>query len=913
MEFAVLGAVEARAAGRRIDVGHARQQCVLAALLVDANNAIPPDTLIERAWDADVRRRAHGTLYSYISRLRRALGDTTIQHTSAGYVFAADPERIDLHRFRQLLRRAHTAGDDSDAAIQLFDQALGLWRGEAFANLDTDWLQNIRDQLNHERLAAELAYNDLRLQTGQHATMLAELSSTVLTHPLDERLVGQLMLALYRSGRQADALVHYERLRRELADALGSDPGAQLQHLHHQILTADPELINPAPRLGAVTVRPAIPRQLPTDVATFTGRQAELGALDGLLPDVDAAGPILIAAVGGMGGVGKTTLAVHWAHRVAEHFPDGQLYVNLRGYGPADPADPATVLASFIRALGVPPARIPHDVDARAALLRTTLAGKRVLMVLDNARDSDQVRMLLPGSGTLVLVTSRSQLRGLVAREGARRITLDQLSEADALALLRRIAPMAAASAGAGELVRLCGYLPLALAITAERATRTPGDDLTELVAGLRDEHRRLDELHNDEDIASDLRVVLSWSYGALEPAAARIFRLLALLPGTDGTAEAVAALAAKTVPETRKLLDGLVSSSQLQEKRPGRYEQHDLIRRYAAELPDPDREAARLRVIDWYVRTALNAREHLPGQLRAIPMSSGHAVEPRTFADRTTALSWLDKERANLIAAGGYAAAAGEHRAAWRLAAVLQCYFNDSRPWHDSVSMLKRAVESARKSADPDAEAVIMASLGDAYQNLGEFLESIDATRQALEHYRKLGDRLSEAGMLTNLGMTLQDVGRLDEAIEHHRQALEVNATLGRPALDAMILGNLAAAYVGAERYRDGIEMGRRALEVSRTANRRLTEADILDELGAAHAGLGEYATAAEYYQQAIDIYQEMKSAIQVNSLIHLGYAQAATGDAERARATWQRGLAMTPDPQDLRAVELRTALAGL
>ncbi|WP_163509918.1 AfsR/SARP family transcriptional regulator [Fodinicola acaciae] len=912
MEFAVLGAVEARAAGRRIDVGHARQQCVLAALLVDANNAIPPDTLIERAWDVDVRRRAHGTLYSYISRLRRALGDTVIRHTSAGYVFAADPERIDLHRFRQLLRRAHTV-DDDDAAIELFDQALGLWRGEAFASLDTGWLQSVRDQLNHERLAAELAYNDLRLQTGQHATMLAELSSKVLSHPLDERLVGQLMLALYRSGRQADALVHYERLRRELAEALGSDPGAPLRQLHHQILTADAALVTPSPRHGAVTVAPPIPRQLPTDVAAFTGRQAEIDALDALLPDFDAGGPILIAALGGMGGVGKTSLAVHWAHRVADRFPDGQLYVNLRGYGPAEPLEPSAVLASFLRALAVPASRIPHDVDARAALLRTTLTGKRVLMVLDNARDSDQVRPLLPGSGPLVLVTSRSQLRGLVARDGARRITLDQLSEADSLALLRKIAPLAAASAGAGELVRLCGYLPLALAITAERATRTPGDDLTDLVAGLRDERRRLDELHNDEDFASDLRVVLSWSYGALDPDAARVFRLLAALPGTDGTAAAVAAMAAKTVPETRKLLDGLVSASQLQERRPGHYEQHDLIRRYAAELPDADRAEARPRIIDWYVRTALNAREHLPGQLRAIPVASGHRIQPLTFTDRASALSWLDAERNNLIATVGYAADAGEHPAAWRLAAVLQCYFNDNRPWHDSALMLRRALESARRSGDPDAEAVVQASLGDAYQNHGAFLESIAATREALEQYRKLGDRAAEAGMLTNLGMTLQDAGHPEEAIDHHRQALEVNAALGRPALDAMILGNLAAAYVAVERYREGIELGRQALEVSRTANRRMTEADILDELGAAHAGLGEYATAADYYQQAIDIYQELKSAIQVNSLIHLGYAQAAAGDAERARSTWQRGLAMTPDPRDLRAVELREALATI
>ncbi|MFI5895681.1 BTAD domain-containing putative transcriptional regulator [Actinoplanes sp. NPDC051513] len=473
-EIRVLGELEVRPDTRCLDLGHARQQCVLAALLMDADHAVAVDSLLNRVWGEHPPQRATASLHSYLSRLRGVLAGSgvAIVRRTAGYAIVAEPLVIDLHRFRLLVAEARDADDDRDA-LDALDQALGLWRGVPFARLEGDWLEAIRAGLEIERHGAELDRADLLLRRGRHAEVAVDLAATATSYPFDERLAAQLMLALYRGGRQVDALRCFDDIRRRLADELGVDPGATLRRLHHRILTADPTIEAPG---RAATSPPRVPMQLPADVAVFVGREEELAWLDGI-----SAGPVVIS---GMAGVGKTSLAVHWAHRVRDRFPDGQLHIDMQGYAAGSPRSAAEALAGFLSALGVPGPDLPSAVDARAARFRSELAGRRILVVVDNACDPDQVRPLLPGTpACLAVVTSRDALAGLVARDGARRLDLPLPTRPQAVTLLRQLIGMRvnAEPAAADRLADRCGRLPLALRVAAELATSRPGEPLSAL------------------------------------------------------------------------------------------------------------------------------------------------------------------------------------------------------------------------------------------------------------------------------------------------------------------------------------------------------------------------------------------------------------------------------------------------
>ncbi|MEV4581475.1 BTAD domain-containing putative transcriptional regulator [Nonomuraea jabiensis] len=573
VEFGILGEVSAWADGRPINLGPARQRCVLAALLVDANHPVSLDQLTDRVWGDSPPQRAAGTLHSYLSRLRSILSPAipppsgpppsgpppsgpppsgpppsgpppsgppptgpsaavpsptgpsptgpsaadpspsgSIHRSAAGYLLRVREEAVDLHRFRALLARAR-ASDDQEAA-RLYEAALGLWRGEPFADLDTPWLAALRHTLQTERLSARLDHHDVLLRLGRHAELLPELTVLADRHPLDERLVGQLILALYRNGRQAEALDRYERTRRRLAEELGADPGPDLRRLHLRMLSAETTL----------TPRPVpVPRQLPPPPPSFAGRSRELAALDRIM--AAPGDKVVISAIGGTGGVGKTWLALHWAHGNLPRFPDGQLYVNLRGFDPSDaPMPPETAVHGFLDALGVDAAAVPVGLEAQAALYRSLVAGKRMLIVLDNARDTDQVTPLLPGSPSCaVLVTSRRQLPGLITGHGARPIPLDTFDPDEARQAITRLLGeerVRAEPDAVADLLDRCGGLPLALGIVAARARMHPGFPLAVLAGQLREDSSRLDLLDAGEQTAS-LRAVFSWSYRALTPPAA--------------------------------------------------------------------------------------------------------------------------------------------------------------------------------------------------------------------------------------------------------------------------------------------------------------------------------------------------------------------------------------------------------
>ncbi|MGI5498961.1 BTAD domain-containing putative transcriptional regulator [Lentzea sp. CA-135723] len=559
VEFRLLGAVEAWSGDRAVQLGHGRRRCVLAALLVDANQVVSADQLLDRAWGHGVPRQGRNTLYTYLSRLRQAFRglDVTIARRSGGYVLDVDPEAVDLHRFHRLL--AQGRAEAGPASLARYDRAVALWRGEALAGLSTPWLDNVRESLAKERFGVELDRVDLRLSLGLHAELVTELAAAVREHPLDERLARQFMLALYRSGRQAEALAAYWELRDRLAEALGVDPLPEVQRLHGELLRQAPEVASP------VEVRR--PAQVPGGVPHLVGRAEALRELG--RP---------VSVIVGTCGVGKSALATRWAHLHSGDFPDGQLYVNLRGYDAAEPMPASAALEGFLRALGVE--RIPPGVDERSALYRSTLAGLKMLVLLDNARSADQVRPLLPGRhGGVVLVTSRDDLAGLVARDGAHRITLGRLTEPESLALLRQVLGadrVDAELAAAVELARRCAGLPLALRVAADRAAR-PAD----LVAASAD----LDALDVPGDPASGVRSALSWSYRALPPPAARLFRRLGRHPAPEHSAGSAAALTGVDLPAARRLLDVLRAAHLVEQTAPDRFVMHDLLRLYARQL----------------------------------------------------------------------------------------------------------------------------------------------------------------------------------------------------------------------------------------------------------------------------------------------------------------------------------------
>ena len=940
-EFGVLGAVEARINGGPVDLGHARQRCVLGVLLVEASRPVPVDQLIDRVWGEDAPQRAAGALYSYLSRLRRAVAGAPgvgIERRPGGYLLTVDPQAVDLHRFRRLVMLARTSESDQPAA-ELFAQALGLWRGEPFAGLDTPWLTSMRHMMLSERSAAELDRNDLLLRLGRHGELLPALSAAVAEHPLDERLAEQLMLALYRCGRQADADEQYRRIRRCLADELGSDPGAALRRLHERILAADPSLAAPVGGAPAPDLQPAapvsVPAQLPADVRAFTGRTGELAALDRLLSPVNADDPTLpaevtIALLSGTAGVGKSALAVRWAHRARKAFPDGQLYVNLRGYDAEQPVAAADALAGFLTALGVRGPEIPLEIDERAGRYRSELAGRRMLVLLDNASSVEHVRPLLPGTGScLVLITSRDSLPGMVAVHGAERVNLDLLPLPDAVGLLRRLigARVDREPSAAADLAAACARLPLALRIAAELAAARTDVSLAELVGELHGHKRPLDLLDAGGDPRAEVRAVFSWSYENLPADAARAFRLLGVQPGVSVHVDAAAALTGTGTAEARRLLGLLARASLIQACGGGRYGMHDLLRAYAAELATvhdsaPDRQTALTHLFDHYLARSVAA------------MGALYPAATPAVGDPDAARSWIEAERPNLAATCIYGAARGWHRHAVALADVLFRYLDAGGPVAEAVTVTAAAASAAWAAGDREGQARALTNLGRLYRRQGRLDRATESYRQALTLYADLGDRAAEAGALRNLGSVHWRQGHYRQAAEHYQQALTLHRELRDVAgqADALVRLGLVDERLGhesqaAERLQPALELFARlgdrfseayvlsllarlrsqpdqlelaavhleqSLAVVRQAADRTGEAYALTDLAAVHARRGRLAEAAGHLRQALVLHRRIGDrASEAEALNDLGQVLRAAGNA--AEAATQHGEALT------------------
>jgi DNA-binding SARP family transcriptional activator/tetratricopeptide (TPR) repeat protein len=907
VEFRLLGAIEVRDGGRVLDAGHARQRCVLAVLLMEANRMVPVDALVDRVW-GEGRAPANpvAAVQTYVSLLRRALAGVegvTINRQQPGYEVVVNAESVDVHRFRGLLARARAAGDD-DRVAAFLEEALGLIRGEPFAGLDTPWITDVRAALLLEQRTARLDLNDIQLRRGHHAALLAGLAAQAAEHRLDERVAGQLMLALYRSGRQAEALAEYRQIRDRLAEELGADPGSSLQYLHHQMLTADPALARAEPA-GASVQQLVVPRQLPARPRFFTGRAGELAALTAAL--AQGAGPgatMVISAIGGSGGIGKTWLALQWAHQQADRFPDGQLWVDLHGYDPTGvPLSPSASVRGLLDALGVDPASLPASLDAQVGLYRSLVVGKRMLVVLDNARDSGQVVPLLPGSpGCSVLVTSRRLLTGLVSAHGAHSVELDTLPDGEAWDLLAAhvgAERLSAEPAAAAALLTYCAGLPLAISVAAARAATHPTFPLALLADELREATTRLDALET-ADAAASVPAALSWSYHALDPTAARVFGLLGIAPGPSISLPAAASLTGLPLPRAQAVLRQLETVSMLDQHLPGRYRMHDLIRLYASEQarrdqPEEARTDALRRVTDFYLHTAL-AADHLisPYRPQITPEAPSPGCVPHRLTERAAALAWFDSEYLCLLAVQQLAAVQGWPTRTWQLAWALNSFqvFRGVH-LHDRVTTWQVGLAAAEQLGQPEIRTLASRFLGHACAQFGLLAEAVRHLRHAITLAEQTGDIDSQAHSHLTLANTYEQQNDNRQALHHAVRSLRLFQSLGDPIWSAAALNSVGwcQAHLGMlGRARIACQA---ALALSRQHNDPEGEAATLDSLAFIALRAGDHAEAIGHYTEALALSRELGHTYgEADIQAGLAEAHAARGDHEQSRLAWLRAL---------------------
>ncbi len=754
--FGVLGPVRLRVGTRLRQAAGRKQAVLLGVLLARANASVPVDVLIEAVWGAPDPRGAQ-RLQLHVHRLRRLLDDPArLTFHADGYRLRVAPEELDATRFERLVRD----GPESLA------EALARWQGDPYPGLDVPLLADEAARLAELRVTAEETRLAAELVEGRAASVVGALAELVRAHPLRERAHLLHVTALYELGRRAEALAAYRAARDALVVELGIEPGFELRELEARVLAGEP------------AATPAGPAQLPMDVPVFVGRADAMARLDRTW--AARRGPVVIA---GTAGVGKTALAVRWAHRNKDAFPDGQLYVDLHGFGPGRPLAPEDVLGGFLRALGVAASTDPAE---RAARFRSLVHDKRLVVVLDNAHSVAQVRPLLPGGpDCLVLITSRDALTGLVAREGATRIDLDRLPPREALDLVRSLvgARADAEHAAVAELADRCARLPLALRIAAESVGIRAGLRVTDVVADL-----DLDVLDATGDPTTDIRAVFSWSQRHLDDHAARLFRLMGRHPWAAPPA-ALAALAGFDERTTRRALASLTRANLVEEYAGGRFGMHDLLRAYAAEQREDDEGAVR-RLFAWYVRTAAAARLAIVPRSPRIPVDGDPEV---TFPDAASALAWFDAERPVLVA---LMTSGRDDDLAWRLAGLLLTYFNIGKHWDDWLAGHRAGLAAARRAGSELGQAVVLNGLGVVHDDLGHDDEAVACHTAAAELFARVGEPHFAAWNLNNLGVVYDRLGRFGDAVATHREALDLFRAMGDDRGIGYSLNNLGDVY---------------------------------------------------------------------------------------------------------------------
>jgi DNA-binding SARP family transcriptional activator/tetratricopeptide (TPR) repeat protein len=851
--FRVLGPVCATRGDTVHAVGGPGARALLAMLLLDAGQSVPIARIVDVLWNNEPPTTARTIVQGYISRLRKWLSDVdpggaVIETEGSDYRLVVDPRRVDVTLARSMLARARGRGPAERA--ELLGRAQALWRGPELSDIDRRFRAPELTELRFTVIEARI---DADLDLGRHDEVMGELAALVDTYPFREHFTAQFVLALYRGGRRAAALEVYQRFARRAAAERGIEPGVALRELHSRVLRDDTGLLSQptvvTPRVGLVT-----PAELPAPPRGFAGREPELAWLDGLRTSADGTAPV-IGVVAGPAGIGKSALAVLWGSRNAELFPDGVLHVAMRGFDQRrPPLDPAEALARFLLALGVAVHDVPADVGDRAALYRTLLAGRRVLVVIDDARDAEQVRPLLPGGGTsLVLVTSRRRLDGLVA-DGARLLVLDILSAAAAERVVEHVAGAprdAEESVARARLVELCGYLPLALRIAGARLVVRPQWTAMDLVAELADERGRLAGLGLADE--TGVRAALDVTVRGLDPDQVSALALLGVFPGQWFDVYAVAALCGTTVAGARERLHGLAESFLVVEVDADLFGVHDLVRLFARDQLDGagepvDAVAALRELLRYYLVAADSARRHL----RTIPDGLTPATEFPDLArpdlpDRAAALDWFEREWPTLLACAAAGAEAGCHDLVWRLARIAGEY-RRVRPRRDDWEWL-----------------------------VGVGLDSA----------RAAGDGRGEVLVLLNRLVMLSRFGAAPESIADAERSVKIAADLDDPHILAMACNGLSSAHFTARRYREALAGYERALELARRAGNRVTEANLLNNIAQAHLNLDDPAAAVAPQRAAVAAYREVGDLGFVGlALANLAELEHATGEFAAAAA---------------------------
>jgi DNA-binding SARP family transcriptional activator len=856
---------------------------------MEAGTAVSADLLADRLWGEELPDNPRGSLHTYIGRLRRVLGKEVVRRAAGGYILDLPRSAVDALAFVDLLDAA-----EGPQTYERLDEAIGLWRGEPFDGPAGEPLaERTRPWLVDRYLAAMEHRAELDIAADRAPKAAADLRREVADHPLRESLWVVLLDALDSAGRTAEALEAYEEIRARLADELGADPGPELRSIFTRLLTGESSTTRkgrgsePTVPAQRVSEEDMVPRQLPADIPSFSGREAEMRLLDAVTISHDAGWPSVVA-VHGIGAVGKTALAVHWARSRAEHFPDGQLFIDLRGFGPGEPLSHAQALTTLLIGLGVDVASVPAEVDAASALLRTTLAQRRMLLMLDNARDSAQVRPLLPGGESLVLVTSRSQLRGLATREGARRLALDTLAPDESAAFLeQRLIDRVADEADVRALAERCGHLPLALAVAAERCSRYPDLSLTDLVAELDGETSRLAALEVPLDPISDLRAVFSWSYDSLDEESRRAFRLLGLRPGHEIGMPAMAALFAVDIAAARRLVDKLVDANLVREHRPGRFVLHDLIRDYALEMGSEEESGeALLRLVSWYTHSLVAASEADGRSFRLMsldPVVDG--VTPLSFATSQQARAWGDREWLTMGSAVRLAVRAGLLGPAYQL--VNKMFSLSMRhPPAETLPLQELGLDAALGAGERVDAAYIRNQVGISRARAGDLTRAIPEFRGAAEVFREADTAAGLEMSLSNCGQALSMIGSLDEAVAVLEEAYAVADAAGMDDRARGSLIGLAEVYVRMERYEDALrlieeEIGHGPVDVDSSASPRMTLVDAL-------IGLGRYADAETQLRLELTHHLEERNRwAEANVLVRRALVERDTGRVAEARAT--------------------------
>jgi DNA-binding SARP family transcriptional activator/tetratricopeptide (TPR) repeat protein len=905
VQVQLLGPVRMVRDGSPVGVGTRKQRFVLAVLALHANHLVTVDRLIDLLWPDRPPATARGLIHGHISGLRTVLttagvlaDQVSLRREGPGYLLACDPMIVDAHRFTHLISQAQ-AEPDPTRQLSILDRALQLWRGPALADTAPEPIRGMLSRhLDETRLTATEHRLAALLDLARHDEAISDLTRLAAEHPDRHRVTELLMTALHRRGRTTDALTLYRDTKRRLAEDHGLDPPAQLQQLELAILCGQPAAAEPVVRLApasAPTRAPHhAPRQLPAPPPMFTGRIIELANLR----RIHDASTVVITAIDGMAGVGKTALALQAAHQMVDRYPDGQLFLNLHGYtdGVA-PVEPGEALDRMLRALGVPGERIPAGLDDRAAMYRSRLADQRMVIVLDNAATESQVAPLLPGArGCVVLVTSRRRLAGL---DSAHTLSLDTLPSADAVALFRRSVgePRLADQPPQllAELVELCGRLPLAIRIAAARLRSHPTWDLEHLVRRLRDQQHRLVEL---EAGPRSVTAALDLSYQDLDADLQRTYRLLGLHPGADIDSYAAAALLECTLPAAGRLLEQLLEAHLLEEFVLGRYRFHDLTRAHAAHTAtggETEHAARRAldRLLDYYRHAAAVAMDAAyPYERERRPQVPPARTPVPVVSDPAAALGWLDGELANLLAAARYATEHGRPAHLVQLSTVLHRHLRNHGHYQDAVTLHQQALTTARVNGNQAGEIEALVGLGQIHRMQSQYEQATDDFRQGLRLARAAGHRPGQVDALIGLGHSHLMQGRYEQAADHYQQALQLAHTTGDgPGGELGAQVGLGHIHMLQGRYERATDHYQQALQLARTTGNLPSEMDALIGLGHIWQRQGRYQQAADHYQQALELARATGNHNgELHALTGLGQVRQIQGRYQQATDHYQQ-----------------------